>query len=284
MIMSKRNHFFTRRVLKTCMLYLLLVLVAISFLLPLYWIFVTSLKLEGNVMLIPPQWWPDKLHWENYKELLSRFDFLTYSLNSLKVSFLAVIGALLSCSMAGFIFARVDFPGKKILFALLMSTMMIPNQVTLIPQFLIFSKLGLLNTHLALYLPDFLAKAFGVFLMRQFFMTVPKELEESARIDGCGTFRIYWQIFLPLAKPTLATLGIFTFMDSWNDLIRPVVYLNDSTKRTITVGMALLQTPQATKWTLMMCGAIISIIPLLIVYLFAQQYFIKGAMTSGLKG
>ena len=140
-----------------------------------------------------------------------------------------------------------------------------------------------MNTHLALYLPDFWP-APSVFLLRQAFMTVPRELEEAARIDGCGTFRIYAQIFLPLAKPALATLAIFTFMDDWNDLLRPVVYLNTSAKRTITVGMALLESPSSTTWTLMMCGAVISIIPLLIVYIFAQKYFVKGVATSGLKG
>lgn len=268
----------------TLLLYTALVLIALFFLLPLYWVVVTSLKAEGDVLHMPPELFPSIFHWENYAELFSRFDFSTYALNSMKVSLLGVVGALASCSMAAFVFARLSFPGKNLLFALLMSTMMIPGQVTLIPQFLIFSKLGLMNTHLALYLPDFLARAFGVFLLRQFFMTVPKELEEAARIDGCGTFRIYAQIFLPLAKPTLATLAIFTFMDEWNDLLRPVVYLNDSAKRTITVGMALLESPNSTSWTLMMCGAVVSIIPLLIVYVFAQKYFVKGVATSGLKG
>lgn len=265
-------------------LYAALILIALFFLLPLYWVAITSLKAEGDVLHMPPEFFPSVLHWENYAELLSRFEFSTYILNSTKISLLGVVGALLSCSMAAFVFARLSFPGKNFLFALLMSTMMIPSQVTLIPQFLIFSRLGLMNTHLALYLPDFLARAFGVFLLRQAFMTVPHELEEAARIDGCGVFRIYAQIFLPLAKPTLATLAIFTFMDDWNDLLRPVVYLNTSAKRTITVGMALLESPSTTTWTLMMCGAVISIIPLLIVYLFAQKYFVKGVATSGLKG
>ncbi len=269
---------------RTFILYVLLCLIALFFLLPLYWVAVTSLKAEGDVMHMPPEFFPSVLHWENYAELLSRFEFSTYLFNSTKISLLGVAGALLSCSMAAFVFARLSFPGKDLLFALLMSTMMIPGQVTLIPQFLIFSKLGLMNTHLALYLPDFLARAFGVFLLRQAFMTVPRELEEAARIDGCGTFRIYAQIFLPLAKPALATLAIFTFMDDWNDLLRPVVYLNTSAKRTITVGMALLESPSSTTWTLMMCGAVISIIPLLIVYIFAQKYFVKGVATSGLKG
>ncbi len=268
----------------TFFLYAALILVALFFLFPLYWVAVTSLKTEGDVFRMPPQFFPAVLHWENYAELMNRFDFSTYTLNSLKVATLGVIGSLFSCSMAAYVFARMRFPGKNILFALLMSTMMIPTQVTLIPQFLIFSRLGLMNTHLALYLPDFLAKAFGVFLLRQHFMSIPMELEEAARIDGCGTFRIYRQIYLPLAKPTLATLAIFTFMDGWNDLLRPVIYLNENAKRTLTVGMALLESPTTTTWTLMMCGAVVSIIPLLIVYLFAQKYFVKGIATSGLKG
>lgn len=274
----------TKKRVNAILLYVVLILIALAFLLPLYWVVVTSLKTEGDVMRMPPEFFPTVLHWENYVELMSRFNFALYAFNSLKVSVLGVIGALFSCSMAAYVFARMDFPGKNILFALLMSTMMLPSQVTLIPQFLIFSRLGLMNTHVALFLPDFLAKAFGVFLLRQYFMTVPKELEEAARIDGCGTFRVYWQICLPLAKPTLATLAIFTFMDNWNDLLRPVIYLNEDAKRTITVGMALLESPTTTTWTLMMCGAVVSIIPLLIVYLFAQKYFVKGIATSGLKG
>lgn len=275
---------FTRKSIRTVGLYAALILVALLFLFPLYWVAVTSLKTEGDVMRMPPEFFPAVLHWENYAELMSRFDFGIYAFNSFKVSILGVIGALISCSMAAFVFARMDFPGKNVLFALLMSTMMIPSQVTLIPQFLIFTRLGLMNTHLALFLPDYLARAFGVFLLRQYFLTIPKELEDAARIDGCGTFRIYGRIYLPLAKPALATLAIFTFMDDWNDLVRPVVYLNDNAKRTITVGMALLESPTATTWVLMMCGAIVSIIPLLIVYIFAQQYFVRGIATSGLKG
>lgn len=278
------NSMKAKKRLNAFFLYTALILIALFFLLPLYWVAATSLKVEGDVMRMPPEFFPSVLHWENYAELLSRFDFGAYSFNSLKVSALGVAGALFSCSMAAFVFARMSFPGKGVLFALLMSTMMIPSQVTLIPQFLIFSNLGLMNTHLALFLPDFLARAFGVFLLRQFFMTIPRELEEAARIDGCGTFRIYAQIFLPLAKPALATLAIFTFMDDWNDLVRPVIYLNDSAKRTITVGMALLESPTSTTWVLMMCGAVLSIIPLLVVYVFAQKYFVKGAATSGLKG
>ena len=240
-----------RKRIINAILYAALIFMALVFLLPLVWVFITSLKTEGDVLRMPPELFPKVAHWENYAELMSRFDFTTYTLNSLKVSVLSVIGSLISCSMAGYVFARMDFPGKKVLFALLMSTMMIPSQVTLIPQFLIFSRLGLMNTHLALYLPDFLARAFGVFLMRQTFMTIPKELDEAARIDGCGSFRIYWQIYLPLSKATLATLAIFVFTDTW---------------------------------TLMMCGAVVSIVPLLIVYIFAQKYFVKGIATSGLKG
>ena len=265
-------------------LYLLTVVLALLFLFPLFYIVITSLKTEGDVMRTAFQFFPEVFHWENYAELFQRFDFNTYTFNSFKVSILSVAGALFSCSMAAYVFARMDFPGKNVLFALLMSTMMIPGQVTLIPQFLIFSRLGLINTHPSLYLHQFLAPAFGVFMLRQFFLTIPKELAEAARIDGCGSFRIYWQIYLPLAKPTLATLAIFTFMDAWNDLLRTIVYLNDSSKYTLTAGMALLKSPNTTTWVLMMCGAVTSIIPLLLVYIFAQKYFVKGVVTSGLKG
>lgn len=277
------NLFILEKKLLSSLLYFLTVILGLLFLFPLFYIVITSLKTEGDVMrnLL---FFPTVLHWENYTELLQRFDFGSYATSSLKVSVLSVIGALFSCSMAAYVFARMNFPGKNLLFVLLMSTMMIPGQVTLIPQFLILSKLNLMNTHFVLYLHQFLAPAFGVFMLRQFFMTLPLDLEDAARIDGCGTFRIYWQIYLPSAKPTLATLAIFTFMDAWNDLLRPVIYLNDSRKYTLTVGMALLKTPSTTTWVLMMCGAVISITPLLVMYIFAQKYFVKGVVTSGLKG
>ena len=220
--------------IRDLVLYLFLSIIALVFILPLWWIIITSLKLEGNVLRFPPSFIPDPLTLENYATLLRRFNFGIYTLNSFKVSVLGTIGQLLSCSLAAFAFARLKFPGKSILFIVLISTMMIPEQVTLIPTFLIFKNLGLYNTHAALILPDFLGKAFGIFLLRQFFMTLPKELEEAARMDGCGTFKIYARIFMPLAKPALATLAIFSFMGQWNDLLRPVIYLSESGKRTLT--------------------------------------------------
>lgn len=264
--------------------YLFLSIIALVFILPLWWITITSLKLEGNVLRFPPSFIPDPLTFENYATLLRRFNFGIYTLNSLKVSVLGMIGQLLSCSLAAFAFARLKFPGKSILFIVLISTMMIPEQVTLIPTFLIFKNLGLYNTHAALILPDFLGKAFGIFLLRQFFMTLPKELEEAARMDGCGTFKIYARIFMPLAKPALATLAIFSFMGQWNDLLRPVIYLSESGKRTLTIAMSLFQNQQVIKWALMMGGAVVCIVPLLILFIFTQRYFIAGISSSGIKG
>ena len=263
--------------------YIILLAIAVIFILPLYWIIITSFKFEGDIFLIPPQFLPNPVSWSNYPELLGRQNYLLYSLNSLKIASIGTFGVLLSCSMAAFAFARLKFPGSKIIFAILISTMMIPIQVTLIPQFLIFNAIGLVGTHWALIVPDFLARAIGVFLIRQFFLTVPKELEEAARIDGCSNFGIYTRIFLPIAKPTLAALAIFSFMDQWNDLLRPVIYLTEASQRTLTMALAMFIDPYIAKWTLFMSGAILSMLPLLLIYIFAQRYFVKGMVTSGLK-
>lgn len=253
------------------------------FFVPLYWMAVTSLRYEGDILIIPPKLLPIPATAENYASLLSRFNFGLYFLNSVKVAALAVLGQLLSCSMGGYAFARLRFPGRRALFYLLLATLMIPGQVTIIPTFVIFSALKLADTYVPLILPAFLGGAFGVFLLRQFFLSVPGELEEAARLDGCGHFAVYWHIFLPIAKPTLATLALFTFMNSWNDLLGPVIYLTDPAKRTITVALALFQDSLRVSRGAIMAGAMISIAPLLLIYLFAQRYFVAGMITSGFK-
>lgn len=263
--------------------YFVLFVVSMLFIVPLWLTVSTSLKYEGNIMRIPTLF-PNPFTLDNYAALLKQYNFILYAFNSIKISLLGTIGQLLSCSLAAYAFARLRFPGKNVLFAILISTMMIPEQVTLIPTFLIFRSIGLFNTHTALILPDFLGKAFGIFLLRQFFVTLPKELDEAARIDGCSTFRIYAQIYMPLAKPALASLAIFSWMGQWNDLLRPVVYLTSNSLRTLTVSMSLFQTQEVTRYGMMMAGAIICIIPLLLVFLFGQKYIIAGIASTGIKG
>lgn len=227
---------------------------------------------------------PETVTFQNYPHLLEIMPFHLMLWNSFKISAIATFGQLLTCSMAGFIFAVVRFPFRNIIFTVLLITLMVPAQVAAIPQFIIFKFLGLYGTQAPLYLPQFLGGAFGVFLMRQYFLTLPIELAEAAQIDGASLPRIFFTIYLPLAKPALAAFAIFAFMFSWNDLFNALIYLPaNMEKTTLTVGLALFQTQYAGKWPLMMAASLISVAPIIIVFFFAQKHFISGIGTSGLK-
>lgn len=274
-----------KRLLLNIIKYTFLIIIALVFLVPLWWVIISSVKYEGDIKVMPPQLWPNPATLQNYKWLLDKFSFGLYFLNSVMLSVTAIVGQVLSCSLGAFAFARLKFPGKRILFMLLLSTLMIPRQVTLIPTFIIFNSFHFIDTYVPLILPQFLGGAFGVFLLRQFYMTVPSELENAAKIDGCSIIGTLTRIFLPLSKPVLATLCIFTFMSQWNDLIGPVIYLSNPNKRTITVAMTLFQdSTRIISIAVTMCAAMISMLPLIILYLFAQKYFVEGLITSGLKG
>ncbi|MCZ8511596.1 ABC transporter permease subunit [Paenibacillus filicis] len=210
--------------------------------------------------------------------------FLRYLGNSALISTTASLGQLLTCSLAAFAFARMSFPGKSWIFSLLVATLMIPMEVTIIPEFLLFSKLGWLNTYAPLIVPSLLAGAFGTFMLREFFLSVPASLEEAAIIDGCSPYRVYGSVFLPLAKPSLATLFIIAFMNNWNEVLRPVLYIQSPGLRTLTLGLSQFQSEYSTNWNLLLAGSVITILPLIVVYLFNQRYIIEGTMTSGVKG
>ena len=204
--------------------------------------------------------------------------------NSLIVSFAITFGQLIFCSLAGYSFAKLRFPGREGLFKLYLATMMVPSIVTLIPMYVIFVRLGLVNMHAGLILPGFFGSAFGVFLTRQFFMTLPSQLGEAAVIDGAGHVRVFVQVYLPLIKPILATLGIFSFMGAWNDFLWPLIVIQSGSLKTLTVGLASFQGLYGAKFNLLMAGAVLSIIPVLLAFLFAQNYFIEGIALSGIKG
>jgi ABC-type glycerol-3-phosphate transport system permease component len=201
----------------------------------------------------------------------------------MKIASLATIGQLISCSLGAFAFSVLKFRGRDLLFLALLATLMVPYQVTLIPTFILFSKLGWVGTHLPLWVPAFWGGAFGTFLLRQFYLTIPMDLAESARIDGANIFQIFRHIYLPLSKPALATLAIFTFMWSWNDLLNPLIYVSELNQLTLTVGMSLFQNQYGGKWTLMMAAAVVSILPILIIFFMAQKYFIRGIALTGVK-
>lgn len=264
--------------------HLVLGLGALTMVGPFIWMVSSSLKNEADVFLYPPEWIPLPPRWANYADLMNLMPFGLFTFNSMKIATLASVGTLLSSSLAAYAFARLKFPGRDALFFILLSALMIPGEVTLIPVYLIMRSLGWLNTQLPLIVPSFFGNAFGTFLMRQFFLTIPRDLEDAARIDGAGRFTIFWRIFLPLAQPALATLGLFTFLSQWNNLLGPVIYLSDQNQMTLTVGLAYTQGEYSTQWNLLMAGTVVSVIPILVLYAFAQKYFVRGVVLSGLKG
>jgi multiple sugar transport system permease protein len=264
--------------------YLVLIVGAISMILPLLWMVTTSLKTLIEANGYPPTWIPSVPQWGNYVELFQQVPFAQFIFNSFKVSVLAVLGQLLTTSMAGFVFARLKFRGREVLFILLLITLMIPPQVTLIPQYLIFRELGWINTHLALIMPFWFGGAFGTFLMRQYFLAIPQDLVDAAKLDGCTPFRMYWEIFLPLSVPALAALAIFVFLERWNDLLQPLIYLNSIELMTVTMGISYFLGQYYADTPLLIAASCVGIVPTIIVFLLAQRYFIQGVVMSGLKG
>ncbi len=255
---------------------------AVTMIAPFIWMLSTSLKSLNEVFVFPPTLFGESLRWNNYLQISDRFPFSIFFLNSMKIAVLVTAGQLFTCSLGGYSFARLKFPGRDIIFLLYLATLMIPYFVIVIPIFIMMRSFGWVDTHYALIVPG-LFSAFGTFLMKQFFLTIPRELEDAAKIDGCTPFGIYRRIFLPLSKPALAALGIFTFMWSWNDFLAPLIFLNTITKRTIPLGLAVMQGLYSTDWPSLMAASVLSVMPIIIVFLCAQEFFVKGITLSGLK-
>jgi multiple sugar transport system permease protein len=263
--------------------YALLVAIAGLMVLPFLWMLSSSLKPEGDVFLFPIEWIPSSPEWGNYRQVFESMPFALFTYNSFKIAILATIGQVITCTLAAYAFARFQFAGRDTLFVILLATMMIPGQVTFIPVFIIMKTIGWVDTHQALIVPWWFGGAFGTFLLRQFFLTLPTELDDAAKIDGSGRLGILLKIIVPLSKPALATLAIFVFMSNWNDLLGPVIYLSTRSKMTLTVGLALMHGLYQTQWNLLMAGALISVVPILVLYIVAQQYFVQGIALSGIK-
>jgi multiple sugar transport system permease protein len=264
--------------------YFLLALTAISMIFPFYWMLATSLKSEARVFAFPPEWIPSPPILDSYQYIFTELPFTTYIFNSLKVSLLSTFGVVLSSSLAAYAFARVRFRGREILFMITLAALMIPAQVTMIPLYVVMTRIGWVDTHWPLIAPAYFASAFGIFLMRQYFMTIPHELNDAAKIDGCSHFGVYWRIMLPLAKAVIATLALLSFMGSWNDLLGPVIYLYREDLFTLPLALTRFRGQYYTQWANMMAGATISLLPILVLFLFTQQYFVRGVVLSGLKG
>jgi multiple sugar transport system permease protein len=257
---------------------------ALLMVMPFVWMFSSSLRDAGESFSVPPRWLPSRIHFENYQAVLQQIPFLQFIVNSVKIATLITLGQLATCSMAAFAFARLRFPGRDLLFIVLLSSLMVPLQVTIIPIFILIRLLGLLDLHESLIIPS-LVSAFGVFLLRQFFLKVPSELEDAARIDGAGFFTIFRRILLPLAGPGLSTLAIFAFNFYWNEFFRPLLFLSSWERMTVPVGLTILRGYMGTgNISAIMAGISLAVFPVLVLFLFAQRYLIEGITLTGLKG
>jgi len=267
----------------TIILYAILTLGLLVVVGPFIWMALSSVKPEAEIRAVPPTWWPHTWTLSHYSDLFSRLDFPRYFTNSLIVAALVTAGNLLFCSLLGYALAKLDFPGRKALFRTVLAMLMVPGMVLFVPQFVLISNLGLANTYAGLVLP-FLAGPFGVFLMRQFLLAIPDDLLEAARVDGAGEWRIFWRIVLPLCRPALATLGILTFLTSWNNFLWPLVVATTADKYTLPVALALFSIGQnRTDFGLLLAGAVVVVLPVLVVFLMLQRHFLRGIATTGLK-
>jgi len=273
----------TKKRTGTVIIYIVCIVIGVTMLVPFLWMISTSLKTQYDAVKVPPVWIPSAPQWDNYVKLFTDQPMLKFLLNTVKIVLIVILGQLFFSSLCAYAFARIPFKGRNAFFLLYIGTLMVPGQVTMIPTYLIFGRLNLTDTHIPLILPAFFS-AFGVFLLRQFFMSLPRELEESAEIDGCNPFQIYYKIMLPLIKPAVMTLTVFTLMNTWNDYLGPLIYLSTPEKYTMTLGIAYFKGTYTTQWNMMMAGAVISVIPILTVYLFGQKYFVEGIAFSGIKG
>jgi multiple sugar transport system permease protein len=253
--------------------------------LPFLWMVSTSLKETAQVWVFPPQWIPNPVRWQNYTEALTILPFGRYALNTLIITVVTTVGVVLTSSLCAYGFARIQFPGRDLIFMIVLTAIMIPYAVLLIPHYIMFRTLGWIDTYLPLTVPVwFGGGAFNIFLLRQFFRTIPAELSDAARIDGSSELGIYWRIIMPLAGPALAAVAIFTVLNAWNDFLGPLVYISSQDKFTLALGLAQFRGLYATQWQYLMAASTVVVVPTLVLFFLAQRYFIQGVVLTGLKG
>lgn len=271
--------------LKLTVTYLALLIGGIFVCLPFVWMISTSLKDEGSVFIFPPNWIPNPILWSNYSQALTVLPFALFLRNTLITTLVPIIGVLISCSLTAYSFSRLRWPGRDICFVLVLATMMLPGQVTMIPKFILFRYLGWIDTFFPLIAPPWFAVgAFNVFLLRQFFLTVPLEMDDAAKLDGANYLDIYARLLLPLMKPALAAVAIFTFQFHWNDFLEPLIYLHSQSNFTLALGLRSFQGEYGTDWNLLMAASLAVMTPPLLLFFFAQRYFIQGVVFTGVKG
>ena len=266
--------------------HLLLILVSVIFLFPFFWMVSAALKTKEQLFRVPIEWIPNPAQWNNFLIALDYPGFPYFRLlwNSVFYAGLVAVGTVLSCAAVGYGFARLKFPGRDILFAITLATLMVPPIVTYIPQYILFAKLHLTGSYIPLIFPKFLGDAFFIFMIRQFYLSIPWDLSDAARIDGANEFRIFWEIMLPLVRPALVVVAVFSLLYTWHDFFGPLIYLQDREMYPLTLGLFAFQGQRTLEWPLIMAGATLTTLPMIIVFLFTQRYFIRGIATTGLKG
>lgn len=273
-----------RRHLTQGAIFLVLLLVAVLFLTPLIWMLSSSLKPEYQVFESPPRLIPNPVVWQNYADALTYVPFGRYAINTSVITAFVIIGHVLSCTLVAYGFARLRAPGRDALFMLVLATMMLPYPVTMVPLYMLFNQLGWVNSFLPLVVPAFFGNPFFIFLLRQFFLTVPRSLEDAARLDGANMGQILWRIMLPLSMPAMATVAIFTFQFTWNDFLPPLIYLHDQRLYTVALGLNFFRSSYQVQWSYLMAASLVTMLPILVVFFLAQRLFIEGISLSGIKG
>jgi multiple sugar transport system permease protein len=274
----------TKERIRGIAVHILLIPAALVFLLPFLWMLSTSLKPDSQLFAYPPIWIPNPLKWENYPTSVTYVPFFLYLRNTLIIAISSMVGVVASSSLAAYSLARIRWPGRNILFLMTIATLMLPFQVTLIPVFLVFKNLGWVGDFRPLILPQFFGFAYYIFLLRQFFSSIPMELSEAARIDGANEWRIFWSVVLPLAKPALATVAVFQFIRSWTDYLNPLIYLNDQSLYTLQLGLQQYSSQYGREWGLLMAAAVLITLPPIIIFFLTQRTFVQGVTLTGIKG
>ena len=273
------------RLIRSLVVHALLIGLSAAFVIPFFWMLSSSLKTDEQLFKFPIEWIPDPITFRHYEYGLTFVPFARYVGNTLLIAGISVVGTVFSCALVAYSLARIDWPGRNVLFAILLATMMIPFPVTMIPLFIMFSNMGWVNTFLPLTVPAFFGSAFFIFLLRQFFMTIPKDLSDAARLDGASEFRIFHSIILPLSKPALATVALFQFINSWSDFLGPLIYLGgDEDKYTVSIGLSLFQGEYSTEFGALMAASTVMIAPVIILFFLTQRTFIQGITLTGIKG
>lgn len=272
-------------ILHKVFVYTCLLVGMVVIMIPFFWMITTSLKKSGTEFTFPIEWLPNPPRWKNYVDGWTVLPFNRWALNSVRISALAIVGSVLSSAIVGFGFGRIRFPGRDALFLLVLATMMLPFPSVIVPLFLLFKRIGWIDTILPLTVPTFFgANAFFIFLLRQFFRTLPLDLDDAARVDGCNTFHVFLRICLPLIRPALGIIFVFSFMHNWNDFLGPLIFLSHTTKYTLALGLRYFQSQYRVEWALMMAVSLIILTPNIVLFFLAQKYYIQGIVVSGVKG